>query len=36
MGDIEDEVLAICTYMSSYYEYSKAVTYRKRKKVGMG
>ena len=32
MNDIEDEVLAICTFIFSCYEYSKAITKRKRKK----
>lgn len=31
MNDIEDEVLAICTYIFSCYEYSKGITKRKRK-----
>ena len=36
MSDIEDEVLTTCTFIFSCYEYSKAKTKRKRKKVNKG
>ena len=36
MSDIEYEIMTIYTYMFSCYEYSKAITKKKRRKSGYG